>query len=228
MIRQLLILPFIFLATGCASDYAHRYTSTGEPTTYQERYPIDVREKEHILDIPVSAKAGRLSTTDEKKIMSFANEFLQHRISALSILVPIHSSNSATAAQISHDIITRLSGSGGVLSRHHLRLLEYDASKHRGNIPIRLSYHSVTTHTKECGKWNDLSNTYENQNNLNFGCATQHNLAAMLQNPQDLLRPRTTTHIDAARRSKVIDDYRNAAETNTPDDSYDAIDRVEF
>ncbi|GAI42846.1 unnamed protein product, partial [marine sediment metagenome] len=38
----------------------------------------------------------------------------------------------------------------------------------------------------------------------------QNNLAAQIANPADLLGPRASTTIDAERRGKVIDAYRNA------------------
>jgi pilus biogenesis lipoprotein CpaD len=50
--------------------------------------------------------------------------------------------------------------------------------------------------------------TGHNEPYANFGCAQQHNIAALVANPQDLNVPRTSTPPDAMRRSKVISDYR--------------------
>lgn len=70
-------------------------------------------------------------------------------------------------------------------------------------------------HVKECGEWpKDLSRTSQNDQYENFGCAQQANIAAMVANPQDLIRPRAQTPSDPMRRSKVIDDYRNGAATS--------------
>jgi pilus assembly protein CpaD len=48
----------------------------------------------------------------------------------------------------------------------------------------------------------------ENQPYWNLGCANQRNLAAMVDNPSDLLQPRGETPAYAGRRSVAIDKYR--------------------
>ena len=68
----------------------------------------------------------------------------------------------------------------------------------------------------QCGQWpEDLgpapgNPNIENRPNWNHGCATQHNLAAIVANPNDLLHPRAETQSDAARRQTAIDRYRRA------------------
>ena len=47
----------------------------------------------------------------------------------------------------------------------------------------------------------------------NFGCAQQHNLAAQIANPADLLGPRTMAPADAERRAVVMDKYRQGKTT---------------
>ena len=49
---------------------------------------------------------------------------------------------------------------------------------------------------------------WQNRSYWNFGCASQNNLAAQLDNPMDLVAPRAMTPIDAQNRSKVIQTYR--------------------
>ena len=54
--------------------------------------------------------------------------------------------------------------------------------------PIRLSYLRYVAEAPECGHW--PTNLADDQRNLpypNFGCAQQHNLAAQIANPADLL-----------------------------------------
>ncbi|MNT91092.1 Pilus biogenesis CpaD protein [compost metagenome] len=70
--------------------------------------------------------------------------------------------------------------------------------------------------TEPCGNWPaDLVNsaTIENRNWQNFGCASQNNLAAQLENPMDLVAPRKMAPIDATQRANVIAVYRDAAKT---------------
>jgi pilus assembly protein CpaD len=46
-----------------------------------------------------------------------------------------------------------------------------------------------------------------NRNGHYWGCATQNNLAAMMQNPRDLKGPRGWSPRDARRRDAVWDKY---------------------
>ena len=55
----------------------------------------------------------------------------------------------------------------------------------------------------------------------NFGCAAQQNLAAMVANPADLIRPQPMAPANGARRAKVITDYgagrQTPSRTSEPD-----------
>ena len=48
----------------------------------------------------------------------------------------------------------------------------------------------------------------ENRPYWNLGCATQRNLAAMVDNPADLVQPRGETPAYTGRRTIVLDKYR--------------------
>ena len=79
----------------------------------------------------------------------------------------------------------------------------------------------VGSRVEGCSAWPDrLENDFHNRNYKNFGCATQANLAAMVDNPLDLLYPRALAPADAARRSAVLDNYRKG-------DAYSAKQRLE-
>lgn len=79
----------------------------------------------------------------------------------------------------------------------------------------------VITRTKAgvpgCPRWS--SNNDANPNNglsSNYGCATNSNLAAMVANPEDLVRGADTAGSTAVMSSsKAIDAYRKAAPTGT-------------
>jgi pilus assembly protein CpaD len=64
--------------------------------------------------------------------------------------------------------------------------------------------------TPPCGDWStNLAVTTRNDLPSNFGCATQHNLAAMVADPRDLLAPDSSVgQPDAQRRLTVLDKYR--------------------
>ncbi len=79
---------------------------------------------------------------------------------------------------------------------------------------IKLNYSRLMAEAGPCGQWPgglgpSLHSGYiENQPYWNLGCATQRNLAAMVENPTDLVQPRGEDPPYAPRRSIAIDHYR--------------------
>jgi pilus assembly protein CpaD len=55
----------------------------------------------------------------------------------------------------------------------------------------------------------------ENLEYWNFGCAAQHNLAAQVENPADLVQPRGESPAYTPRRTTVIEKYRAGVSTAT-------------
>ena len=62
---------------------------------------------------------------------------------------------------------------------------------------IRLNYPRISAVAGPCGVWpEDLGSSsknkgyFENKQYYNFGCAYQRNMAAMVDNPSDLVQPR--------------------------------------
>jgi len=56
---------------------------------------------------------------------------------------------------------------------------------------------------------------FENQPPWNFGCASQRNLAAMVDNPADLVQPRGETPVYEMRRTVVGGAYQQGKATVT-------------
>jgi pilus assembly protein CpaD len=85
---------------------------------------------------------------------------------------------------------------------------------------IRLSYPKMSATAGPCGLWpDDLGPTIKNKNwfdnkpDWNFGCAYQRNMAAMVDNPADLVQPRSETPSYTARRTAFFDKYRKGTST---------------
>jgi pilus assembly protein CpaD len=91
---------------------------------------------------------------------------------------------------------------------------------------IKLSYAKLSAHAGPCGQWNDLGPTtdptyIQNWPYWNLGCASQRNLASMVDNPSDLVQPRGDTPAYQARRSVAIDKYRKG---ENPSGTYTGYD----
>jgi pilus assembly protein CpaD len=86
---------------------------------------------------------------------------------------------------------------------------------------IRITFPKITAQAGPCGMWpEDIGPSYnrtyfENQPHWNFGCATQRNLAAMVENPSDLVQPQHETPPYTMRRTKVMEKYRDGESTAT-------------
>jgi pilus assembly protein CpaD len=86
---------------------------------------------------------------------------------------------------------------------------------------LKLHYPKILAQAGPCGLWpHDLGpslqrESFENREYHNLGCATQHNLAAMVDNPADLVQPRGEVPAYTARRTTVLDKYRKGEGTAT-------------
>ncbi|TMJ29922.1 MAG: pilus assembly protein CpaD, partial [Alphaproteobacteria bacterium] len=83
---------------------------------------------------------------------------------------------------------------------------------------IRILYPNMIAEAGPCGLWpHDIGPSldgadFQNREYWNFGCANQRNLAAMVENPADLVQPRGDTPAYAARRSTMLEKYRKGEE----------------
>ncbi|MBB6487591.1 CpaD family pilus assembly protein [Rhizobium lusitanum] len=212
--RLALIAPVLLLTaaaiSGCA-DSRDRMTTSAINDDYRQRHPIVLTEKERSLDIPVAASDRRLTTGMRDTIRGFVQEYRGHASGTVEILLPRGSVNSQAASVLRQQIRKELVGNGIPSAR----VVEsyYPAGNPGDAAPIRLRFTATTALTNTCGQWpDDLSdNAFDNQNYYNFGCATQHNLAAQVANPTDLISPRAASPIDTDQRGKVIDNYRKGS-----------------
>ncbi len=93
------------------------------------------------------------------------------------------------------------------VSRHEVQFQAYSGTG-TATSPIKVSYNAFTARGPECGDWSDnLARDPKNIPYRNLGCATQHNLAAMVANPRDLVEPRGMTPRDSQRRDVIMDKY---------------------
>ena len=118
------------------------------------------------------------------------------------IAVPSGSPNESAAVHAVGDMRRMISGYG--FSESNVAIEPYH-ERRDASAPIRLSYLRYVAEAPECGHWpTNLAEDYRNLPYPNFGCAQQHNLAAQIANPADLLGPRTMEPADpGAPRGRV-------------------------
>ena len=113
--------------------------------------------------------------------------------------VPVDTPNARAAADFIPAKSRRCSRRAACLRAESL-LRRYHPDDPRTFATIRLSYPRIAAVAGPCGLWpEDLGPSIanhgyvENKPYYNFGCATQRNLAAMIDNPSDLEQPRSET-----------------------------------
>jgi type IV pilus biogenesis protein CpaD/CtpE len=88
----------------------------------------------------------------------------------------------------------------------------YEPTAHYERHPIIVTRSGA--YAKNCGNWTeDLTETSQNKEYENLGCAHQNNIAAMVADKDDLWRPHRQAPADAARRSRLFDKYRQGEAT---------------
>ncbi|QDF41082.1 CpaD family pilus assembly protein [Bradyrhizobium symbiodeficiens] len=196
------------------------------PTDYRQRHPIAVQEGKKSIVIFVGKARGGLSPPQHSDVAGIARDWVREGTGSVVVDVPVDSANSRAAAATYQEIRSVLA-SGGVPSRaivqHPYR------PEDPGLLPtIRLSYSKMAAVAGPCGLWpEDLGPSIldpgynENRPYFNLGCASQRNLAAMIDNPADLEQPRSETPAYTARRDIAFDRYRKGTAISTPNSESD-------
>ncbi len=169
-------------------------------------HPIQVAPSYRTLKLGFSAPDAGLMPDDAQKFDAFVSDFMQHGNGAISISVPAGRDSSAAIAYFGE----RLASAG--VPRDRILVGTRDVAGGDGKVELGFIGYQVAT--ARCGDWStNLGDTASNRVSPNLGCAVQHNIAAQIADPRDLIAPRTMSAGDAARRATVYDNYRNGKPT---------------
>jgi pilus assembly protein CpaD len=191
--------------------------SMPEPTdpavaSYVDRHQVQVTQTGARLEIEVAANAGALSHKARSDIEAFAGGYLRYGHGAMILSTPSGATNSDSAAAVAQQARMALQESG--VTYNAVAGSTYDASG-QPEAPIVLSFTRFEAEEPECAPlWEqDLAHQSNNQPWASFGCATQSNIAALLEDPHDLLEPRAMDPRDSNRRDTVMTAYRQGEAT---------------
>lgn len=174
---------------------------------------ITVTESAQRLEIPVAANATTLSAQERAGLRDFANSYLRVGHGALVLSTPAAGPNAQAAANLANEARITLADAG--VSYAAIASSSYDAAE-RVDAPLMISFSRFEAVAPECAPlWEqDLAHQSNNQPWESFGCATQANLAALIEDPRDLLGPRNEDPRDGGRRAAVIQAYRAGEQTH--------------
>lgn len=185
-----------------------------------DRHHVTVQQTGARLEIDVDANTGALSHKARTDIEAFAGGYLRYGHGAMIMSTPSGATNADAAAQVAQQARMALQESG--VTYNAVAGSTYDASG-QPEAPIVLTFTRFEAQAPECAPlWEqDLAHQSTNQPWASFGCATQTNIAAMLEDPHDLLQPRAMDPRDSNRRDTVVTAYRAGEPTaaeRTPDE----------
>ncbi len=199
---------------GCQwNRTTHEHTGS-MPPTYQERHPITVGYQPVDLIVHADPHIGGLSAEDRTAVAGLARQYRNTGNGAIHLQAPsggkYESAAHKGAAQI-RQILRREGVDPSILAVHTYRAEDgYDSA------PMKLVFYRYAANAGPCGDWpKDVSDNHQNVEWYNHGCAQQRNLAAMLEDPRDIVGPRGHGPRDAERRVTVQEKYREGQDSST-------------
>lgn len=205
---------------ACTETTGTVATATRVPEDYRLRHPITVQEADRSVVVFVGHARGGLSATQRADVAGLARTWVSEGTGAVVVDVPVNTPNAHAAASSLSEIKAVLAAGG--VPPNGIKVHHYTPDDSRLLPTIRLSYPRMTAVAGPCGLWpDDLGPSvrdrgyYENKSYYNFGCANQRNLAAMVENPSDLVQPRPETPAYTARRTEGFEKYRKGTTTAT-------------
>lgn len=199
--------------SGCGLTAKKDVTaSIPAPVDYRQRHPIAIKDGERTMEMFVGARRGALTPSQRSDVVAFAQAWRREGTGGMLIDVPSGTPNARAAAEAMREVRGVLASAG----------VPSGAVKTRGYRPsdpgmlatLKVTYPRMTAQAGPCGYWpEDLGLTHDAQPTMNrpywnFGCSSQRNLAAMVDNPADLVQPRGEGPIYTARRTTVMEKYR--------------------
>jgi pilus assembly protein CpaD len=191
-------------------------TSDVDPADYDYRlrHPIMISEEPEVFDMRVGMNGPAISPEIESAIRDYVGEYRADGTGNIAIQVPTGSANAIAAAETGHAVHYALVRAG--VPRGNIQIMPYEVGDHAEVAPLRLTYLRVKAVAPHCGIWPaSAQGDYRNADYHNLGCAQQQNLAAMVANPADFLRPRPLGPADGYRRADIISKYRRGEDPQT-------------
>jgi pilus assembly protein CpaD len=218
------------LLAGCSTGA--RYLAPTVPTDYRQRHPISLKEGARTVRLFIGSNRGGLTPAQRADVTSFAMAWKRESSGGIVIDVPTGTSNARAARDSLREIHSIFTVAGVPTSGVYVRPFTPDQP---GKLAaIRLRYSKIVAEAGPCGLWpHDLGLSYNsdsgaNREYWNLGCASQRNLAAMIDNPADLVQPRGETPAYTPRRTQALEKYRKGESpaTNYPNASQGKISDV--
>ena len=207
----------LVLALAACNQKGQALTDGLPADSYRTAYPIAVTEAPQTLDIPVGTGTGGLSPELRAVVADFGADAARNATGPVVVMTPAGSINQAAADYLARQIRAVLKQSG--VAPAYMRAQTYAVADARVPAPIRLGFTRIKAVSPPCGRWTAdiIPDTQKGDDGAEFGCSTQANLAAMVENPNDLLMPRAETPVRGWQRWDML---QKAAKGSRPSATY--------
>ncbi len=209
------VIAHVLAAIGCMTMLAGCYTTqpvaSGLANDYRLRHPIAIKEGVRTVELFIGSKRGGLSPDQRADVLAFSGTWRREATGGILIEVPAGTKNEIAAANALHEVRAILSAAG--VPPQGVDVRPYHPVDPGKVATLRLNYPTMTAEAGPCGLWPyDLGPTADREHNenvpyWNLGCASQRNLAAMVDNKADLVQPRGEVPAYTGRRTTVLDKY---------------------
>ncbi len=197
------------MLAGCY--YQTEAQQNAYPTDYRQRHPITVHEGVKSVEVLIGRNRGGLTPSQRADVLAFAQAWRHEAGSGIIIDEP----NGGPTDHAATDAIREIRSIFGAIGVPNGAIYVRRYKPARSALAtIKLNYSKLVAEAGPCGQWpRDIGPSYEsgfaeNQPYWNLGCASQRNLASMVDNPADLVQPRGEIPPWAPRRDAVFDHWR--------------------
>ena len=190
------------------------------PDDYRLRHPIAVTEADRSIVVFIGTGRGGMTAAQRADVMGMAQTWLREGTGGITIDIPTGTPNARAAHETLREIQAMIAAAG--VPPRAVAVRQYQPKDPRFMAAIRLNYPKISATAGPCGLWpDDVGASYknsvwfDNKPYYNFGCATQRNLASMIDEPSDLVQPRAETPAYTMRRNAAFEKYRKGTSTST-------------
>jgi pilus assembly protein CpaD len=197
--KKIATLTALALATSLAGCAGTANSNRGLDSVHQ---PV-VRNA--IYQFDVAANGGDLAPSEQGRLQGWLDAMGVRYGDRIAIEDPSVYGNGQAQATIK-----------SMIERRGL-LVVSDVPVTTGAVPdghLRIVVSRATAHVPGCPDWSSKSSlNYNNATSSNYGCATHSNLAAMVADPNDLIKGSTNQSIDPNAGTRAIKTYREKPQT---------------
>lgn len=217
--RVMIASALVLGLAGCRSSMDHGRAvgfQQTQPLSVAEAHPITVDKEMTDLELGIARGHG-LNAFQVSQVHNFVGLYRHEGTGQLLIGSPGGGANKAVA-----DIRQLLSDVG--IPASAIKVMHVGG----GQRIVKISFLRYVATGPDCGRFpTNLAEDKTNSHYENYGCAQQHNLAAMIANPRDLIVPRASdTQRDGTRRANVFNNWGSGKATSAEQSSQEKAGNI--